>query len=243
MEINEKQSVCYPQPRTTQARVAIARDFTTRFAYDIPLLVDHFLGKYTQREGRSEAGIADEAMELLRHYGWPGNVRELENVVERALALSKSGVILPSDLPAEIRGEGGDRPPLTSTAAGINMGIIEDRPTLAELEQRYVSLILQQEGGNKKRAAEILGIDRRTLYRTLDRTTDRIADRVGDRISDRVSDRVSDRAPERSAERVSDRPQSGRPADRAPAQPSGNGPPSSGGPASAAERSGEQDEV
>ena len=53
------------------------------------------------------------------------------------------------------------------------MALIEDRPTLAELEQRYVSLILQQEGGNKKRAAEILGIDRRTLYRTLDRSHER----------------------------------------------------------------------
>ena len=130
---------------------------------DIALLIDHFLSKYAQREGRAESGVADEAMELLRRYGWPGNVRELENVIERALALSKSGIILTSDLPAEVHG-GDSRPQTLSPHSLIN-----DRPTLAELEQRYVNLILQEEGGNKKRAAEILGIDRRTLYRTLER--------------------------------------------------------------------------
>ncbi|MFO0574767.1 MAG: sigma-54 dependent transcriptional regulator [Polyangia bacterium] len=130
---------------------------------DIPLLVEHFLGKYARREGRPEVGVADEAMELLTRYGWPGNVRELENVVERALALSKSGVILPADLPAELR-SGEQRPQPLSPHS-----LVDDRPTLAELEQRYINLILQQEGGNKKRAAEILGIDRRTLYRSLER--------------------------------------------------------------------------
>ena len=139
---------------------------------DIPLLVDHFLNKYAQREGRSEAGISDDAMHLLAQYSWPGNVRELENVIERALALSKGGIILPSDLPRELRGESEkSASPAQSSSSG--MALIEDRPTLAELEQRYVSLILQQEGGNKKRAAEILGIDRRTLYRTLDRSHER----------------------------------------------------------------------
>src|SRR6185312_13666512 len=129
---------------------------------DIALLVEHFLNKYAKREGRTESGVTKDAMVLLERYAWPGNVRELENVVERALALSKSGIILPSDLPAEARGDGESRtPPLTAH------NLVEDRPTLAELEQRYVNLILQQEGGNKKRAAEILGIDRRTLYRTL----------------------------------------------------------------------------
>jgi DNA-binding NtrC family response regulator len=135
---------------------------------DIPLLVDHFLSKYAQREGRAESGVADDAMELLRRYGWPGNVRELENVIERALALSKSGIILPSDLPTEVRGSDDQPAPLHGYGGGL--GLIDDRPTLAELEQRYVNFILQEEGGNKKRAAEILGIDRRTLYRTLERS-------------------------------------------------------------------------
>jgi DNA-binding NtrC family response regulator len=126
---------------------------------DIPLLVEHFLAKYAARERRGDASIAAEAMAALQRYTWPGNVRELENVIERALALSKDGVILRSDLPPEIVGRAGS--PMT--------GIIDDRPTLAELERRYIELILQEAGGNKKRAAEILGIDRRTLYRSLER--------------------------------------------------------------------------
>ncbi|HEX6836976.1 MAG TPA: sigma-54 dependent transcriptional regulator [Polyangia bacterium] len=134
---------------------------------DIPLLVDHFLAKYAARERRQDAGVAPQAMALLQRYAWPGNVRELENVIERALALSKDGVILPSDLPPEIAQE---EAAAGGAAAATGGGLVEDRPTLAELERRYIELILRETGGNKKRAAEILGIDRRTLYRTLERT-------------------------------------------------------------------------
>jgi two-component system response regulator HydG len=130
---------------------------------DIPLLVEHFLTKYAARERLNAAGAAPAAMTLLQRHSWPGNVRELENVIERALALSKDGVILPSDLPPEVAHAAGGHSPAT---AG---GIVDDRPTLAELERRYIELILRETGGNKKRAAEILGIDRRTLYRTLER--------------------------------------------------------------------------
>ena len=69
---------------------------------DIELLVNHFLAKYAARERRADAGIAPEAMGVLKRWNWPGNVRELENVIQRALALSKDGVILPSDLPLEV---------------------------------------------------------------------------------------------------------------------------------------------
>ncbi len=131
---------------------------------DIPLLVDHFLAKYAARERRADAGVAPAALALLSRYAWPGNVRELENVIERALALSKDGVILPSDLPGEI-----NHAASAGATAATPGGIVEDRPTLAELERRYIELILRETGGNKKRAAEILGIDRRTLYRTLER--------------------------------------------------------------------------
>ena len=127
---------------------------------DIPLLVNHFLAKYAARERRADAGIAPAAMSTLEQHSWTGNVRELENVIERALALSKDGVILPSDLPAEVEREQIAAPP----------GLIDDRPTLAEVERRYIELILRETGDNKKRAAEILGIDRRTLYRTLERS-------------------------------------------------------------------------
>jgi len=90
-------------------------------------------------------------------------VRELENAIDRAVAVAKGNVILPSDLPPEVGGAG----PVVSGEGG---GIIEDRPTLAELERRYIALVLHESGGNKKKAAEKLGIDRRTLYRALERT-------------------------------------------------------------------------
>ena len=143
---------------------------------DIPLLVDHFLAKYAARERRNDAGVAPQAMALLQRYAWPGNVRELENVIERALALSKDGVILPSDLPGEIAQEAAANGAAATASGG---GLVEDRPTLAELERRYIELILRETGGNKKRAAEILGIDRRTLYRTLEREG-RAAEASGD---------------------------------------------------------------
>jgi DNA-binding NtrC family response regulator len=133
---------------------------------DIPLLTEHFLAKYAARERREDAGVAPKVSGLLARYAWPGNVRELENVIERALALAKDGVILPSDLPPEIAQEEGAT---TSTAPAGPGALVDDRPTLAELERRYIELILRETGGNKKRAAEILGIDRRTLYRTLER--------------------------------------------------------------------------
>ena len=94
-------------------------------------------------------------------------MRELENVIERALALSKDGVILPSDLPPEVAA--GEAAAAAAAAHPMLGGLVDDRPTLAELERRYIELILRETGGNKKRAAEILGIDRRTLYRTLER--------------------------------------------------------------------------
>jgi two-component system response regulator AtoC len=129
-------------------------------ASDIPILVAHFLAKVARREGRAEASISREGLEMLAHYSWPGNVRELENAIERAVAVAKGNVILPSDLPAEVFGG----------AAAAPAGFIDDRPTLAELEQRYIALVLSECGGNKKKAAERLGIDRRTLYRALERS-------------------------------------------------------------------------
>jgi two-component system response regulator AtoC len=129
-------------------------------AGDIPILVAHFLAKVARREGRAEASISREALDLLCRYPWPGNVRELENAIERAVAVAKGNVVLPSDLPADVSG-GAPPPPA---------GIIDDRPTLAELERRYIALVLAECSGNKKKAAERLGIDRRTLYRALERS-------------------------------------------------------------------------
>jgi len=121
---------------------------------DIPLLADHFAAKHGRGEG---AAITPAARDLLVAYAWPGNVRELENVIARALALNPSGVVVPEDLPETLRGLPAV---LASTSA-------RERPTLAEIERRYATTVLAEVEGNKTRAAEILGIDRKTLYRIL----------------------------------------------------------------------------
>jgi DNA-binding NtrC family response regulator len=128
---------------------------------DIPLLAEYFAAKHGRADG---AAVSREARELLVAHDWPGNVRELENAVARALALNPSGVITPDDLPEQLRGA----PPEAGQAS-----LAHDRPTLAELERRYAVQVLRETGGNKTRAAEILGIDRKTLYRLLGERDDR----------------------------------------------------------------------
>ncbi len=124
---------------------------------DIPLLAEHFAQKHGRAEG---SAISPEAREILVAHDWPGNVRELENVIARALALNPSGVVVPEDLPEAIRAAipSPEKAPLPD---------VSDRPSLAELERRYATQVLQETNGNKTRAAEILGIDRKTLYRIL----------------------------------------------------------------------------
>jgi DNA-binding NtrC family response regulator len=140
---------------------------------DVPILVAHFLAKLARRERRPAAAMSPEALKLFSSYGWPGNVRELENAIERAVAVAKGGVVLPSDLPPEVGGRVGSAAAIAASGGGAaDAGIIGDRPSLAELERRYIQLVLQESGGNKKRAAEKLGIDRRTLYRALEREGD-----------------------------------------------------------------------
>ena len=139
-------------------------------AGDIPILVRHFLAKIARRESRSEASVSPEALEVLCRHSWPGNVRELENAIERAVAVAKGNVVLPSDLPVEVYGGSPAQPG----------EIFDDRPTLSELEKRYIALILAECGGNKKKAAERLGIDRRTLYRALERAGVAAGDDEGD---------------------------------------------------------------
>jgi len=124
---------------------------------DVPLLAEHFAQKYGRAEG---AAVSPAARELLVSYDWPGNVRELENAIARALALNPSGVITPEDLPDVVRHAAPPEP----GSGGLNL---VDRPTLTELEHRYATQVLAEMGGNKTRAAEVLGIDRKTLYRIL----------------------------------------------------------------------------
>jgi DNA-binding NtrC family response regulator len=125
---------------------------------DIPLLVQHFLGKYARASGRPIKGLARETLACLVSYHWPGNVRELENAIERAVTLTPSELIMPEDLPAQSRAE--DAAPLV---------VPGPRMTLEEVKRWYVSTVLGDVGGNKAKAAEILGVDRGTLYRILRR--------------------------------------------------------------------------
>ena len=147
---------------------------------DIPILVAHFLAKLGRREGRAPATMSPEALHLLGTYHWPGNVRELENAIDRAVAVAKDGVVLPSDLPPEIDVRRRARADAATPQPMKGGTIIEDRPTLAELERRYIDLVLTECGGNKKKAAERLGIDRRTLYRALERAGVETGEEPGD---------------------------------------------------------------
>ena len=130
---------------------------------DIPLLVSHFILKHSLKD-QAPATIEEEAMRALCTYAWPGNVRELENVVERAITLSQGRRITSNDLPLTMSLEhsGNATTPLSADdLADLFSGL----PNLDELERRYILHVLEATGSNRKRAAEILGINRKTLYR------------------------------------------------------------------------------
>ena len=128
---------------------------------DLKLLVRHFLKKYGMG-----MQIADDTMDLLSRYPWPGNVRELENAIEHAVAVCINHLVRISDLPEHIVAQ--VAPVTLFPATPRTLSLIDDRPTLDELNRRYIQLILAEMDGNKSRAAEALGVNRRTLYRYLD---------------------------------------------------------------------------
>ncbi len=126
---------------------------------DIPFLANHFLQKFSEENHKNISHLSPEALEILNRYSWPGNVRELEHTVERAVIFSIHPMILPEDLPRKLFEE--------SKTPEI---LIPEKPlSLRELEKRYALKVLQETGGNKKKASEILGIDRVTLYRILEK--------------------------------------------------------------------------
>jgi DNA-binding NtrC family response regulator len=134
---------------------------------DIPLLANHFLQKFSEENHKNISHISPETLEILTQYSWPGNVRELENTIERAVILSVHPIILPEDLPQKF---------LQAVAEKRPEKIQEKQPLfpekllpLKEIEKSYVLRVLQETKGNKKKASEILGIDRTTLYRILEK--------------------------------------------------------------------------
>jgi transcriptional regulator with GAF, ATPase, and Fis domain len=121
---------------------------------DIPKLVRFFLDKYGRREGLQDVRITQEALQKLMRYPFPGNVRELENLIEGALALTVDPVIDPGDLLLP------EMPAITDAS-----GMPDELISLGELESRYIARVLAATGGNMSKAAKILGVDRKTLYR------------------------------------------------------------------------------
>jgi len=125
---------------------------------DVPLLAAHFLDRFSSAHKREPMRLAPEALEVMQAYDWPGNVRELENALERAAVLTPGPEIDPSVLPARIT----QRAPEPLVSANL-----PPNPTMEIIERAYIHWVLQSEGGNKTRAAEVLGIDPSTLYRKL----------------------------------------------------------------------------
>ncbi len=125
---------------------------------DIPLLANHFVQKFTQESNSNIREISKEAMGILLSYPWPGNVRELENVIERAVTLGRGPAIQPGDLPPHLAG-----------GAGPVEKALAQEATLEDLERDYIRAVLRRTKGHQIRAAAILGIDRRTLYRKIRR--------------------------------------------------------------------------
>jgi DNA-binding NtrC family response regulator len=126
---------------------------------DIPILAEHFLRRFASLSRRRIDSFSPAAMSALIGYRWPGNVRELENVVDRAVALAPGSIVELSDLPEELHG-GSPTPGIAPPSAPLS---------LDEVTRRHVLSVIKIAGGNKSKAAKLLGVPRRTLYRLLDR--------------------------------------------------------------------------
>ena len=120
---------------------------------DVLLIASHFATKFAEELGRPVPRFSDEALQVLRNYHWPGNVRELENLIQRLIVMTEADVIEIPDLPSTMR-----------FSLGREVGL--DR-SMAEVEAEHIRNVLASVGGNKTRAAEILGIDRKTLREKL----------------------------------------------------------------------------
>ena len=132
---------------------------------DVDLLAMHFLRDSAKRHGRGFLQLSEVAARILADYPFPGNVRELASAIERAVTFCNGDLVLPEHLPARIRKRQAE-----SAGAGpeLPVGNLAEWPTLEQLQQDYVGRVIDDVDGNKRRAAQILGVNRRTLYRWLD---------------------------------------------------------------------------
>ena len=126
------------------------------------MIANRFTETFAKKSGKSVTGIAESAAEKLLSYSWPGNIRQLRNVIERAVALTRFDRISIEDLPEKIRDH-------RQTSVFIGGDDPTELVSIEELERRYIDHVLEAVKGNKTLAAQILGMDRKTLYRKLKR--------------------------------------------------------------------------
>ena len=126
---------------------------------DIPALAGHFLSIYREKNKKELREISGKALDLLVRYDWPGNIRELENCIERAVVMARGEIIAPADLPPQIQALSSEK---EDSGVRFPSGI-----SLQEVEKALILKTLEDTGGNRSRAAEILGINRRTLQMKL----------------------------------------------------------------------------
>jgi two-component system, NtrC family, response regulator AtoC len=129
---------------------------------DVLVLAKHFLARFARDKGVEPLALTPEAERLLSAYPWPGNVRELANCIERAVVLARGGSITALDLPEKVRDHRHVHADVTSVET-------HELVALDEIERRYILRVLDAMHGNKSRAAQVLGLDRKTLYRRLER--------------------------------------------------------------------------
>lgn len=130
---------------------------------DIPLLVDTFVKHFAQLNGKKITGVEPEALDALKRYAWPGNIRELKNIMERMVVLSQEETLRLALVPEDIRqNRGAPAAELSSVLQGTS------GQQLSDVEREFIRAKLAESQGNKSRAAKLLGISRRTLYRKID---------------------------------------------------------------------------
>jgi transcriptional regulator with PAS, ATPase and Fis domain len=125
---------------------------------DIPLLIQHFIDKFSKEMKKRISGISGDALKVLSDYSWPGNVRELENLIQRAMIFSHTETLLPIDFPDFI---------IQKNGKSLLEKAVQERYSFDELLKEYIKKMMIETGGNKTKVSEVLGIDRKTLYRKL----------------------------------------------------------------------------
>ena len=127
----------------------------------MPLLAAEFLRQFNREHRKAVQGVAEDCLKSLKAYSWPGNVRELRNVIERAVILCRSSMLSSGDLPIDLADQAG-----TGTAPDFTIRL---GASLKEVEAELIFRTLASVGGNKTRAARILGVARRSMYNLLER--------------------------------------------------------------------------